>query len=123
MLHYARLELLSRNKRSSFWDPFVSYEENEVLRILSLMRGHHSRNPGFRGVHHLTDLEHVLLRKIINDARKSFIELVLGACIIVLLTVVINAEVTVSHVHPSLIFASKTGACPSGAPNVTPLSG
>ncbi len=74
-----------------------------------------------RGAHHLTNTKLVLLRKIVNDAGKSFIELVPGACIIVLLTVVINTEVTVNHVHPSLIFASKTGACPSGAPYATPL--
>ncbi len=31
VLHYTRLERLARGKHSSLLDPFVSYEENEVL--------------------------------------------------------------------------------------------
>ncbi len=33
MLHYARLERLVTDKHSSLMDPYVSYEENEVLWI------------------------------------------------------------------------------------------
>jgi NADH:ubiquinone oxidoreductase subunit C len=33
MLYYARLENLAIDKTSSFLDPFVSYKDNEVLRI------------------------------------------------------------------------------------------
>jgi hypothetical protein len=29
--HYTRLERLARDKHSSFFEPFVSYKENEVL--------------------------------------------------------------------------------------------
>ncbi len=36
MLHYTQLEWLARDKHSSLFGPFISYEENEVL--------HYSRN-------------------------------------------------------------------------------
>jgi len=31
VLHYTRLEELVRNKHSSLWVPFISYEENSVM--------------------------------------------------------------------------------------------
>ncbi len=37
ILHYATLERLARNKQSSLLSPFVSYEENEVLWISTII--------------------------------------------------------------------------------------
>ncbi len=33
LLHYTKLERVAKNKHSSLLEPFVSYEENEVLWI------------------------------------------------------------------------------------------
>jgi hypothetical protein len=35
VLHYDKPERLVRDKQSSFWGPFVSYEENEALQVWS----------------------------------------------------------------------------------------
>jgi hypothetical protein len=37
VLHYTRLERLARDKHSDLLGTFISYEENEVLRIQHLL--------------------------------------------------------------------------------------